>query len=187
MSAERPPNPELTEVVHRNIRALLAVQREFERKKSRQNRIADAITRFVGTMAFAYVHVVLVAFWILFNVGLFGAKPFDPFPFILLAMITAVEAIFLMTFVLITQNRQEAANQRRADLDLQINLLAEHEITRIMKLLDAVAHKLDVEVGDAGHMAELEKDVAPEDVLEEIEREEELGRREEKEGPQPPE
>lgn len=176
MSTER-PNPELTQVVHRNIRALLAIQREQERKRSTQDKLADGITHFVGTMAFAYVHVVLVALWILFNVGAFGGKPFDPYPFILLAMITAVEAIFLMTFVLITQNRQEAASQRRADLDLQINLLAEHEITRIMKLLDAVAHKLEVGVDDADHMAELEKDVSPEEVLEEIEREEEIEHR----------
>ena len=179
MSTER-PTPELTHVVHRNIRALIDLQREIERNKRPRDKVADAITHFAGSLYFIYLHVVLVTLWLLFNSHVFKTKPFDPFPFVMLAMIASVEAIFLSAFILVSQNRQSAMNQRRADLDLQINLLAEHEITRIMKVVDAMARKLEVGVDDASHMAELEKDVTPEAVLEEIEREEEIEHRDER-------
>jgi hypothetical protein len=119
---EASPNAELTQVVHRNIRALLTVQREFERKKSAQDKLADSITTIIGSLYFVYIQLVFVCGWIALNARLFRVEPFDPFPFVMLAMITSVEAIFLSTFVLISQNRQAAMNQRRADLDLQINL-----------------------------------------------------------------
>ena len=73
-----------------------------------------------------------------------GLRPFDPFPFVMLAMAASVEAIFLSTFVLISQNRMAELADKRADLDLQINLLSEHEITRLVKLLDAVAKRLGI-------------------------------------------
>jgi uncharacterized membrane protein len=75
---------------------------------------------------------------ILANVGWFGIEPFDPFPFGLLTTIVSLEAIFLSTFVLVSQNRQSAIADRRAQLDLQINLLAEYEVTRLLKLQDAI-------------------------------------------------
>ena len=74
-------------------------------------------------------------------------RPFDPFPFVMLAMIASVEAIFLSTFVLISRNRQARLAERRAELDLQISLLAEHEITRLVERLEAVAEHLGVEQG----------------------------------------
>jgi uncharacterized membrane protein len=85
-----------------------------------EERIAGAITRFTGTMRFVYLHVVVYGFWILANVGLVpGVPKFDP-SFVILAMVASVEAIFLSTFILITQNRMSAAADKRAELDLQI-------------------------------------------------------------------
>ena len=101
-------------------------QRE-EATATLEERIAGAITRFSGTMKFAYLHVVVYGFWILVNLGLVpGVPKFDP-SFVILAMVASVEAIFLSTFILITQNRMSAAADKRAELDLQISLLAEQE------------------------------------------------------------
>jgi len=99
-----------------------------------EERVAGAITRFSGTMRFVYVHIVVYGFWILANLGVVpGVPKFDP-SFVILAMAASVEAIFLSTFILITQNRMSAAADKRAELDLQISLLAEHEVTKLAAL-----------------------------------------------------
>jgi uncharacterized membrane protein len=171
-----PKDTELADVVHRNIDALLEVRQEFERRKSRQDRIADAMTRFTGSLPFLYVHSAALAAWITINVGWIpGLKPFDPFPFIMLAMIASVEAIFLSTFVLISQNRAAALAEKRAELDLQINLLTEHEVTRLIDLADAIARHLAVKPEETPDVEQLKKDVAPEAVLQEIEEAQKTG------------
>jgi uncharacterized membrane protein len=91
-----------------------------------QDRIADAITSFAGRMVFVYVHAVWFAVWIALNEGLLGkAGVFDPYPYGLLTMIVSLEAIFLSTFVMISQNRQAARENVRADLDFETNLRSE--------------------------------------------------------------
>lgn len=133
-------------------------------------RFADAITGFTGSMRCVYLHAAFFAGWLLWNVGVLGVKPFDPFPFVMLAMIASVEAIFLSTFVLMTQNRMSRLADQRADLNLQISLLAEHEITRLIRVIDAMAHRIGVPAEELENVDELKKDVAPEVVLQEIER-----------------
>jgi len=134
-----------------------------------EQRIAGAITRFSGSMRFVYVHIVAYGFWILANLDVVpGVPKFDP-SFVILAMVASVEAIFLSTFILITQNRMSAAADKRAELDLQISLLAEHEVTKIAALLSAVAERLGVETEVDEEVEELKEDVAPEAVLDEIE------------------
>ncbi len=170
-SGQRPEPAELTGVVRRNIRALVAVREEQERRRSAQEAVADRITGFTGSMAFVCLHLALFGGWILVNTGVVpGVTPFDPFPFVMLAMIASVEAIFLSTFVLISQNRMQRVAEKRADLDLQINLLAEHEITRLIGLCDAMADRLGVRPPEPAGLEELKKDVAPEDVLAELAR-----------------
>jgi uncharacterized membrane protein len=101
---------------------------------------------------------------------MFGFAPFDPFPFVMLAMIASVEAIFVSTFVLISQNRMARIAEKHAELDLQINLLAEHEITRLIHITDAIARHLGVEFySDATH-EELKAQVNPDQVLDEMAR-----------------
>ena len=97
-----------------------------------------------------------------------GVPKFDP-SFVILAMVASVEAIFLSTFILITQNRMSAAADKRAELDLQISLLAEHEVTKLAALLSAIADRLGVETDVDAEVDELKQDVAPEAVLDEIE------------------
>jgi uncharacterized membrane protein len=169
-----PENPDLADVVSRNIRALLEVRQQFEKRKSLQDRIADTITRFTGSLTFVYLHAVLFGGWLVVNSGWVpGVKPWDPFPFVMLAMAASVEAIFLSTFVLISQNRMQALADKRADLDLQVNLLAEHEVTRLITMVDAIAAHMGLSDGRDPEVEQLKKDVAPEIVLQEIEEAEE--------------
>ena len=136
--------------------------------------MADAITRFAGTLRFVYLQAAVVGGWILCNVGILpGVHPFDPFPFVMLAVLCSIEAIFLATLVLITQNRMAEIADRRADLDLQINLLAEHEVTKLLGVVDAIATKLQVDVPDLASIDTLREEVEPQIVLEEIEQAEE--------------
>jgi uncharacterized membrane protein len=102
------------------------------------------------------------------NLRIGGMPAFDPYPFGLLTTIVSLEAIFLSTFVLVSQNRQAAIAERRAELDLQINLLAEYEVTRILTMVDALAKQRKIKKYDGGELKDLEKDVKPEAVLEEL-------------------
>ena len=163
-----PPGPDsLNTALQRNIDALRQRNEELARSTGFQERIAGAVTRFAGSMAFVYLHLVLVGFWMAANLGWVpGATPWDP-SFIVLAMIASVEAIFLSTFVLISQNRMAEENDRRAALDLQVNLLAEHEVTRLLELASAIAERVGVRPRE--ELDELKRDVAPEAVLDAIE------------------
>ncbi|MBJ6752755.1 DUF1003 domain-containing protein [Geomonas anaerohicana] len=155
----------MASVVSRNIAALLERRQAEERSKGAQERLADAITSFTGSMPFVYIHLVLFGAWILINVGWLTTLPrFDP-TLVILAMVASVEAIFLSTFVLISQNRMQASADRRAELNLHIDLLAEHEVTRIITLLTAIGEKLGVEESRNPELEELTKDVQPEKVL----------------------
>ncbi|MDQ1711137.1 MAG: hypothetical protein QOE45_587 [Frankiaceae bacterium] len=91
-----------------------------------QDVLADDITRFAGSMTFVYLHLAWFTGWMVLNVGLFGtALRFDRFPFGLLTMVVSLEAIFLATFVMISQNRQAARADIRSELDFETNLRAE--------------------------------------------------------------
>jgi uncharacterized membrane protein len=91
-----------------------------------QDRIADKVTAFAGSLNFVYIHTAWFGVWILINVGLFGAAvAFDKFPFGLLTMIVSLEAIFLSTFVMVSQNRQSERSDVRSQLDFETNLRAE--------------------------------------------------------------
>src|SRR5215207_8747029 len=168
-SLGHPSSPGLAKVVERNIQALLLHRRDEEHSRSRQERIADAVTRFTGSLRFVYIHLIVFGLWILINLGWLPVVPkFDP-SFVVLAMVASVEAIFLSTFVLISQNRMAALADKRADLDLQISLLAEHEITRLISLVTAIAERLELDVAQNPELAALSQDVAPERVMEKME------------------
>ncbi len=169
--ANRSPKPPgLGAILLRNIRMLERRRQREEAKAPFEIRLADAITRFTGSMRFVYLHILIFGTWIIVNVGWFPGIPrFDP-SFVILAMAASVEAIFLSTFILISQNRMTANADKRSKLDLQINLLAEHEVTRIMEILVAIADRLEVKTEVDPEVNELTKDVALEAVLDEIER-----------------
>ncbi|RED33264.1 putative membrane protein [Rhodopseudomonas thermotolerans] len=156
----------LSSTLRRNIAALRRLRREEASSIDVQDKIANAITAFAGSMRFVYLHLAIYGSWIVVNT-VPGLPHFDP-SYVMLAMAASVEAIFLSTFVLISQNRAMATTDKRDDLDLHINLLAEHELTTLIKLVTAIADKLEVDHEIADELPEVTKDVAPEDVLREI-------------------
>ncbi|HEX8360417.1 MAG TPA: DUF1003 domain-containing protein [Longimicrobium sp.] len=168
--------PEMVGVVDRNIVAILQRRRDDERRKSAQDRVADRVTRFTGSMLFVYLHLAMFGAWIVINLGWTPVPAWDP-SFVVLAMIASVEAIFLSTFVLISQNRMQALADKRADLDLQVSLLAEHEITQLITLVTEIARKMEVDAAHDPELRELAQDVAPEKVLDHMEEHERRLRR----------
>ena len=158
----------MSSVVERNIGALLEIRRREEKRRSRPDRVADAVTSFAGSMWSVYAHATLFGGWILVNLGwLPVVRPFDP-SFTVLAMVASVEAIFLSTFIMISQNRMQAMSERRAELDLQVSLLTEHELTRAIHLLDEVARCVGAARPPEAELSELKRDVSPARVAEEI-------------------
>ena len=164
-----PPPRGLSPVLERNILALQLRRQRQEKEAALEERLADAITRFTGSMGFVYLHLVVFGFWIVANLGWVpGVPAWDP-SFVVLAMVASVEAIFLSTFVLISQNRMAAAADERADLDLQISLLAEHEVTRLVTLVSGIADRMGVKTEADADLEEITRDVAPEAVLDQLE------------------
>jgi len=161
----------MARVVARNIRALLARRHAEDQARRPQDRMADAITRFTGSIAFVAIHLAAYGLWVAVNLGWLAwlhVPRFDP-SFVILATEASVEAIFLSTFVLISQNRMNALADKRTDLDLQVSLLSEHEVTRLISLVTAMAQKMGIEEAGNPELAELAQDVAPERVLDEME------------------
>ncbi|MGI4821881.1 MAG: DUF1003 domain-containing protein [Janthinobacterium lividum] len=174
MAATPPTEPlgtDMARIVERNIQALTKRHHAENKVRSWQDRLADNVTAFTGSMTFVFLHLGLFGLWIVWNLGWLGLKPFDA-SFVVLAMFASVEAIFLSTFVLISQNRSAAEADKRANLDLQVSLLSEHEITRLITLVTAIAHKMDIELANDPEIAELARDVLPEKVLDSIEQHE---------------
>src|ERR671933_949726 len=169
LTAPPPKPPGLSSVLERNIEALTQRRQREEAEATAQERVAEAITRFTGSMLFVYIHLAIFGFWIVANLGWIPGVPTWDQSFVVLAMWASVEAIFLSTFVLISQNRMQAAADKRADLDLQISLLAEHEVTKLVTLVSAIADRMDVRTEVDEELDEITQDVAPEAVLDEIE------------------
>ena len=140
--------------VTENIETILRLEDAELQRRTWSDTLADAIAEFTGSMPFVVLHLAWFGAWAVWNSGLlpFG-RPFDPFPYQLLAVIVSLEGVLLVTFVLIKQNRMAYLSDRRAHLDLQINLLAEREITHVLRLLQRVAERLEVRDGaDAAHL-----------------------------------
>lgn len=128
-----------------NIRSVADMQKRLEETRSLSDRIADTIGGFSGSMSFVVIHLVFFLTWFLVNTLHLGIRHFDPYPFILLAMIVSVEAVLLSTFVLMKQNRMQRQSDIRDHVNLQIDLLSEEEITKTLQLLLAICKKLDID------------------------------------------
>jgi len=162
----------LAGLVEKNITALVNRQIKEEKEKPFEEKIAERIGRFTGNLAFVYTHAVIFGMWIIWNMGWRGLKPFDP-DFSVLQLVTQVEAIFLTTFILMSQNSLDAQADKRADLDLQVSLISEHEITRLIAMVKDIAQKLGVEEAKNPEIEELSKDVVPEKLMDTLENEKE--------------
>ena len=160
--------PQMLGIVERNINALLDRKKEDLKNRSLRVKIVDSIAAFISSIASVYFHFIFFGFWIVWNLGWINLRPFDPH-FIILTIFAAIETIFLSTFVLISQKRMNMEADKRTELDLQIGLLTEHEVTRIMTLVTAMAKKMEIEEAHDKEIEELSKDIHPEKVLDTLE------------------
>lgn len=144
-----------TRPVEENIRSIADLELSMSSSRGVLDRVADAIGTFTGSFGFVLVHAVWFAVWFAWNTHLLHYKPFDPYPFILLAMVVSVEGVLLSTFVLMKQNRMQQRSDLRHQLDLQINLLTEKEMTKALQLLQRVARRLEVDTADDPELDEM--------------------------------
>jgi uncharacterized membrane protein len=162
---------EVSGIVQKNTRTMLELRQEAEKQKGVQQKFAALVARYVGSMPFIYIQLFFIASWVIINLKRVpGLRQFDPYPFPLLALITTIEAIFLAVFILVSQNRMSDLEEKREELGLQISLLTEHEVTRLMNLVDSIATHLKV-TGKDQDLKDLKKDTSPEKVLNVIEAE----------------
>jgi uncharacterized membrane protein len=137
-----PIDPKLLEDRRKKIKSLKA---RMDVERSWSDRVADHINSGFGSMNFFSFHVIFFTGWILLNTGILpGIPAFDPYPFGFLTMVVSLEAIFLSIFVLISQNRAAKVADVREEVDLQVNVRAEQEITQILSMLDEVHSKLGI-------------------------------------------
>lgn len=138
-----------------NILKVTALEKRERANRSIGEKIAEVVAAFCGSLTFVWVHVVWFGGWIIFN-SVSRSTEFDPFPFTFLTLVVSLEAIFLSTFILISQNHETRLTERRNHLDLQINMLAEQENTKTLELLQLIAEKVGVECDDPDTRALLE-------------------------------
>jgi uncharacterized membrane protein len=150
----------VADVTRENVRAMHRLEQLSSQKRSVADRIAEFVATFCGSITFVWIHVVLFALWIGWNV-LPGLPHFDPYPFTFLTLCVSLEAIFLSSFILISQNYEMRISDRRNQLDLQINLLSEQENTKMLQMLDAIARKLGVTHEDDPEIDALEQATRP--------------------------
>lgn len=152
--------------------------RSFEAKslKSRSilTQLSDEFTSVFGSTGFLILNAVFFAAWIIVNTGgIPGIEPFDPFPFGLLTMAVSLEAILLAIFVLVSQNRSSYINSLREEVHLQVNLIAEEEITKILGVLAEIRKEMGIKKDDAQLKEMLERidtNYIERSVLEQMER-----------------
>lgn len=151
----------IDEIMQRNIDTIARLERLAQRERPWPTKLADIIASFCGSWAFVILHALWFGLWIGFGV--------EKFPFGLLTMIVSLEAIFLSTIIMISQNRQSRVAERRNHLDLQINLLSEQESTETLRLLRHVARKLEVHIPNVDEKA-FEEETKPDRIVSEIEK-----------------
>jgi len=155
------------DVTRENVNAMRKLEELAMTKRSRADRVAAFVAEFCGSIAFVWIHALLFGAWIAWNV-IPGLPHFDNYPFIFLTLCVSLEAIFLSSFILISQNYEMRVAERRNQLDLQINLLSEQENTKMLQLLDRMARKMGLYEEDDPEIQVLEQATRPETLARQI-------------------
>ena len=153
-----------------NVERVATMEKEALLARSLGERVMDTVVAFGGTPAFALGHVVWFGLWIVANVAMKSQLAFDPYPFPFLTFVVSLEAIFLSIAVLISENRAMRLAERRANLDLQVNLLAEQESTATLQLVREIAQCLGIRAAANRKAADLAAETNVEEVLDQLER-----------------
>ena len=157
------------ELTEHNVEAIHRLEHEAHRSEGALDALADKVSAFCGSTPFVWAHVLWFAVWIGGNVML-GARAFDPYPFTFLTLIVSLEAIFLSSFILISQNRASRVSERRNQLDLQINLLTEQENTKMLEMLQRISRAVGVTDHGDPSLDVLEQATRPDKLAEQIDR-----------------
>ena len=157
-----------SDVTRQNIKAMRELEEAAMARRTGADRAAAVIARFCGSITFVWIHVAVFTCWIGYN-SLPWFKAFDPYPYTFLTLVVSLEAIFLSTFILISQNYDMRVAERRNQLDLQINLLAEQENTKALQMLERIAKKVGAHVSDDPQVRALEEATRPDRLVEQIE------------------
>ena len=130
-----------------NIEAIAQLEQDAFGRRTPTERVSDAMTKLVGNLGFLVAHLIVISGWSLLNLHVIpGLKPFDPFPFGILALVVSSESVFLTIFVLISQSRMARQSERRSHLDLQVGMLSEQELTTILQMLQKLCQHVGVNV-----------------------------------------
>jgi uncharacterized membrane protein len=134
-------------LVRSSRRIIKSLKAKADSKRTWPQKIADWMTLNLGSIGFLAANVVWFTSWIVVNSGLIpGIEPFDPFPFGLLTMIVSLEAIMLAIFVLISQNRSQQIDDLREEIDLQVDIITEEEITKLLQMVSALMEKNGIDI-----------------------------------------
>jgi len=146
-----------------NIEAIAKLEQDALERRTMAERVSEAIAKFIGSVAFLLLQILLVLAWTAINLNLIpGVKPFDPFPFGILALLISSESVILTIFVLMSQNRMTRQAERRSHLDLQVGMLAEQELTTMLEMQQKICQRIGVDV--AASTTELQGFAATTDV-----------------------
>jgi uncharacterized membrane protein len=157
--------------IQSNVDRIASMEHNALMARSRGEWLIDAIVGFGGTPLFGFAHLIWFGLWIAVNLELVkGVPAFDPYPFHLLTFVVSLEAIFLSVAVLNSENRAMRLAERRANLDLQVNLLAEQESTATLHLVQRIAEHLGVGSAADRRAADLAVETDVQDVLDRLER-----------------
>ena len=149
-------------------RAVLALKAEHAADRSKMEIVADRLTRSASSPFFFLVHVLWFAGWILWNVGAFGFRPFDPFPFGLLTMVVSLEAIFLSIFVLMAQGRESQIAELREEVTLQVLLRSEEEITKVLELMAGLYGRLGHKIAEDAELRQMLKPLSTREIEQQL-------------------
>lgn len=153
-------------------RVFRSIKAKADAKRTKAEKIADWMTQSGGSVKFLVISVLLFVFWILANTGLIKGIPiFDPYPFILLTTFVSLEAIILAAFVLMSQNRNMKIDDLREEVDLQINLMAQKEITKVMRMLALLLEKNGIDLSQDPELKKMVRPVSEEEIEKRLEKE----------------
>jgi uncharacterized membrane protein len=167
-NTNRVSGPSAEQLTEKNVETVTKLEKAAREQRTSADRMAERIASFCGSMRFVFVHVVWFGGWILLN-SVPGLPHIDPFPFTFLTLIVSLEAIFLSTFILISQNLDSRISDRRSHLDLQLNLLSEQENTKMIVILHAIAKKVGADLTQDPYLKALSEETQPERLIEQIE------------------
>jgi len=152
-----------------NIAEIIKMEEEAVASRTTGERISDVIARYAGTIEFISAHAVWFTAWIVLNAGIVpGIKRFDPFPYPFLTFVVSLEAIFLSLFILVSQNRSNRHADARSHLDLQINMLAEQESTKMLEMLQSLCEHHKLAVAHDPDVDSLKSPTKPAELLKEL-------------------